>query len=411
MDCILFTNCTLIDFKSKTLQKGYNVVVKNNLIEAVSTTMPEIKNAQVIDLKDKLLMPGFIDAHVHVTASELDLANEHIPTSEVSVQAARFMEDMLMRGFTTIRDAGGADLGLANALEKGLIHGPRLFYCGKAISQTGGHGDFRKPVIGDLCSCSTSASNISVIADGIAAVRKAVRNEVRKGATHIKIMASGGVASPTDQVTNKQFSVAEIKAIVDEANNAGLYVMAHAYTHEAIVSCVTNGVRTIEHGNRLNEETAKIMKQYGAYLVPTLVVYESLAALGPKNNYPPESIAKIEQVRRAGIEAIKIARRAGIKIGFGTDLLGVEGQRWQAKEFVIRGGAEEPFDTIYSATVVNAEILNQSGKLGVIAPGAYADLVVVDGNPLQDISLLSGQGESLDLIMKNGIIYKNRLVA
>lgn len=409
MDCILFKNCTLIDFKKRALLKGYSILIKNNLIDAVSAEAPKVDNAQVIDLKGKMILPGFIDAHVHVTAAELDLANEHIPTSEVSLQAARFMEDMLMRGFTTIRDAGGADMGLANAIEKGIIKGPRLFYCGKAISQTGGHGDFRKPNIGDLCSCSTSASNISVVVDGINEVRKAVRNELRKGATHVKIMASGGVASPTDRVTNKQFSIEEIKAIVEEATDAGVYVMAHAYTHESILRCVENGVRTIEHGNRLNEQTAEMMAKRGAYLVPTLVVYESLADLGPKNNYPPESIAKIEQVRSAGIEAIKIARSKGVKIGFGTDLLGVEGQRWQAKEFVIRSAAEEPIDTIYSATAVNAEILNQVGKLGVIAPGAYADLIIVDGDPLQDISILSGQGESLDLIMKNGVIYKNHL--
>lgn len=410
MDSILLENCTLINFKTRALQKGYSILIKHNLIEAVSNKPLKVENAQVIDLQNKIILPGFIDAHVHVTAAELDLANEHIPTSEISLQAARFMENMLMRGFTTIRDAGGADMGLAHAIERGLIKGPRLFYCGKAISQTGGHGDFRKPTIGDLCSCSTSGSNISVVVDGVSEIRKAVRNELRKGATHVKIMASGGVASPTDRVDNKQFSIEEIKVIVEEATNAGVYVMAHAYTPESILRCVENGVRTIEHGNRLNEQTAKMMAKLGAYLVPTLVVYESLADLGPKYNYPPESIAKIEQVRSAGIEAIKIARRKGVKIGFGTDLLGIEGQSWQAKEFVIRSAAEEPIDTIYSATAVNAEILNQVGKLGVISPGAYADLVVVNGDPLQDISLLSGQGESLDLIMKDGVIYKNRLV-
>ena len=409
MDRILFKNCTLINFKTRSLQSGYSILIKNNLIETVNAKVISAEDAHIIDLQGKIVLPGFIDSHVHVTASELDLANEHIPTSEVSLQAARFMEDMLMRGFTSIRDAGGADMGLANALKKGIIKGPRLFYCGKAISQTGGHGDFRKPNMGDLCSCSSSASNISVVVDGISEVRKAVRNELRKGATHVKIMASGGVASPTDRVTNKQFSVEEIKAIVEEATNAGVYVMANAYTHETIMRCVENGVRTIEHGNRLNEQTAEAMAKHGVYLVPTLVIYEALADIGPKNNYPPESIAKIEQVRSAGLEAIKIARCKGVKIGFGTDLLGVEGQRWQAKEFVIRAAAEESFDTIYSATVINAEILNQAGKLGVIAPGAYADLVVVDGDPLQDISILSGQGESLDLIMKDGVIYKNRL--
>ncbi len=410
MTQVLFKNCNLLDGKNKTLQPGYWVLVQDNLIQEVSQKEIKAQGATVIDLKGKTLMPGLIDAHVHVTAAEIDLANDYIPTSEVSVQAARFMEDMLMRGFTSIRDAGGADMGLASAVKKGLIKGPRLFYCGKALSQTGGHGDFRKPNIGgDLCSCACSNSNISIIADGISEVRKAARDEIRKGATHIKIMASGGVASPTDRVTNLQYSIEEIRAIVEEATDAGIYVMAHAYTPEAIIRCAENGVRTIEHGNRLNEKAADIMAKHKAYLVPTLVIYEALANLGPKLHYPPESLQKIQDVRAAGIQAIKIARSKGVKIGFGTDLLGIEGQTWQAKEFTIRAAAESAFDTIYSATVVNAEILNQPGKLGTIAAGAYADLLVVNGDPLSDVSLLAGQGEALDLIMKDGVVYKNHL--
>jgi imidazolonepropionase-like amidohydrolase len=341
----------------------------------------------------------------------MDLANDWIPNSEISIQAARFMEDMLMRGFTSIRDAGGADMGLANAVNKGLIKGPRLFYSGKALSQTGGHGDFRKANIGgDLCSCACSGSSISLVADGIDEVRKAARNEIRKGASQIKIMSSGGVASPTDRVSNLQYSIEEMRAIVEEAHNAGIYVMAHAYTPEAISRCVEAGVRSIEHGNLLNESTAELMAKKGAYLVPTLVVYESLADLGPKLHYPPESLAKVKDVKEAGLEAIKIARSKGVKIGFGTDLLGTEGQTWQAKEFLIRSAVESPYDIIHSATLVNAEILNQVAKLGVIAPGAFADLLVVNGDPLKDIGLLAAQGEALDLIMKEGVIYKNRLI-
>lgn len=235
MSEIILKNCSLLDGKSQALQAGYWILIKDNLIVTVRREAIDSSNALVIDIKGKTLMPGLIDAHVHVTAADIDLANEHIPMTEVSVQAARFMENMLMRGFTSIRDAGGADLGLANAVKKGLVKGPRLFYCGKAISQTGGHGDFRKANIGgDLCRCASSGSNISVVADGVPQVRQAAREELRKGASHIKIMASGGVASPTDWVTNLQFSVEEIRAIVEEACNAGVYVMAHAYTPEAI---------------------------------------------------------------------------------------------------------------------------------------------------------------------------------
>lgn len=410
MTAIILKNFNLLDSTTGSMKSGYWLLIKGNLIQELSQSPIQAKDALVIDVKGKTLMPGLIDAHVHVTASQIDLANEHIPLSEVFVQAAKFMEDMLMRGFTSIRDAGGADMGLAHAVQTGLIKGPRLFYCGKALSQTGGHGDFRKPNIGgDLCNCSSSNSNISKVADGVSQVRKAAREEIRKGATQIKIMASGGVASPTDRVTNLQYSVEEIRAIVEEAKNAGLYVMAHAYTPEAITRCVENGVRTIEHGNRLNEKAANAMVKHGAYLVPTLVIYEALANLGPKLGFPQESIDKIADVREAGLDAITLARSKGIKIGFGTDLLGVEGQTWQAKEFVIRAKAEKPFETIHSATVVNAEILNHAKLLGVIAPGAYADLIVVNGDPLKDVSLLAGQGEALDLIMKDGVIYKNNL--
>jgi imidazolonepropionase-like amidohydrolase len=410
MTSYLFENCSLVDANSRDARQGFSVLVEANLIKEVSANKIHAPGAKVYDLNGKTLMPGLIDAHVHVTAAIIDLANEKIPDSEISVQAARFMEDMLMRGFTSVRDAGGADMGLANAVKKGLIKGPRLFYCGKAISQTGGHGDFRQANVGgSLCSCACSGSSISLIADGIDEVRKAVRNEIRKGASHIKIMSSGGVASPTDRVTNLQYSVEELKAIVEEAHNAGIYVMAHAYTHESIVRCVEAGVRSIEHGNLLNEKTAELMAEKGAYLVPTLVVYESLADLGPKLHYPSESLAKVKDVKTAGLQAIKTAREKGVKIGFGTDLLGVEGQTWQAKEFVIRSEVESPYEIISSATIINAEILNQVAKLGIIAPGAFADLLIIEGNPLKDISLLAGQGEALALIMKDGVIYKDRL--
>lgn len=410
MSNILFKNAQVLDVKQQKLLAKMQVLVQDQYIVEVAQNI-QCRDAQIIDVKGKVLMPGLIDAHVHVTASDIDLANDDIPASEVAIQAERFMENMLMRGFTSIRDAGGADMGLADAVKKGLLKGPRLFYCGKAISQTGGHGDFRCPNIdGNLTLCACSGSNISILADGVEEVRKAVRNELRKGATHIKIMSSGGVASPTDQITHLQYSIEEIQAFVEEAQNAGVYVMAHAYTPEAIIRCVEHGVRTIEHGNLLNEAAAEVMAKHSAYLVPTLVVYKALAALGPKLGFPHDSLLKIEKVERDGLTAIKIARQHGIKIGFGTDLLGQEGQTWQTKEFLIRAEAESPIETIRSATLINAEILQRSGLLGEISPKAFADLLVVDGNPLEDIRLLAGQGEALDLIMRDGVIYKNRLV-
>lgn len=404
---ILFQNCRILDTIHATFKENFHVLIRDNLIDRVSDGRIDCPEAKIIDLKGKTLMPGLIDAHVHVTAPEMNLANDHIPTSEISIQAARFLEDMLQRGFTSVRDAGGADFGIANAVEKELVDGPRLFYSGKALSQTGGHGDFRQRNHGtDLCSCASSASNISFIADGITEVRRAAREELRKGASQIKIMASGGVASPTDKITNLQYSKEEITAIVEEAAAFGAYVMAHAYTPEAIIRCVELGVRTIEHGNRLNKAAAIAMAKANAFLVPTLVTYEALTHLGAKYNFPAESLVKIKEVREVGLKAIKIARENGVKIGFGTDLIGVEAKTWQTREFIIRSEIESPMESILSATKINAEILNHADKLGVIKEGAYADLLVLDGNPCKDIHLLAENGKHIKLIMKNGRIYR-----
>lgn len=410
MNKFLFTNCSIVDATHHSPRVNMNVLVNNGIIEQISAHPIVASDAENINLNGKTLMPGLIDAHVHITAIEFDLANEAVAASEVSVQAARFLEEMLQRGFTSVRDAGGADMGLANAVNKGLIAGSRLFYCGKALSQTGGHGDFRSANIGsDLCSCSRSGSNISRIADGVTEVRKAVRDEVRKGATHIKIMSSGGVASSTDRITNLQYSREEISAIVEEAANAGIYVMAHAYLPQAISRCAELGVRTIEHGNLLDEDSAKKMAEYGVYLVPTLVTYEALYHFGKQNGISDEIMAKVDIVRSSGLNAIKIAHANGVKIGFGTDLLGVNGHLLESQEFKIRSEIETPFQILESATLINAEIINQTGKLGVVAIGAIADLLVVNGNPLTDITLLSNPNKYLDLIMKDGIIYKNQL--
>ena len=405
----ILANCTIVDATKQQPDHGMNVLISDGLIKDISANLIIDVQAQTIDLKGKTLMPGLIDAHVHVTAAKLDLVNDDIPTSEVSVQAAKFLENMLQRGFTSVRDAGGADFGLANAINNGLITGPRLFYCGKALSQTGGHGDFRKANIGgDICSCACSGSNISRIADGITEVRKAARDEIRKGATQIKIMASGGVASLTDKITNLQYSREEIAAIVEEAQNAGIYVMAHAYSPQAISRCVELGVRTIEHGNLLDEYSAKQMAKYGAYLVPTLVTYDSLFKLGKTNGISADILAKLDIVRSGGLQAIQIARKNKVKVGFGTDLLGIDGHLSESLEFKIRATLETSQQILESVTLINAEILNQTGRLGVVAKGAYADLIVVNGSPLNDITLLADPDQNLDLVMKAGVIYKNR---
>tara|TARA_B100001123_G_scaffold372636_1_gene436675 strand:- start:111 stop:1073 length:963 start_codon:yes stop_codon:yes gene_type:complete len=319
------------------------------------------------------------------------------------------MRGMLMRGFTTVRDAGGCDWGTRAAVEQGDFVGPRLFIAGKALSQTGGHGDHRAPVDQPHgCTCGYFPTALGRVCDGVAEVRRAARDELRKGADHIKIMASGGVASPSDPVDNTQFAKEEIRAAVQEAEAANTYVMAHAYTSRAIGRAVECGVRTIEHGNLLDEEVAGVMADKGAYLVPTLVTYEALSEEGASLGLSPESCAKIEDVRGFGLHATEYAKRAGVKVGHGSDLLG-DMQRHQSREFLLKAEVMSTHEVLTAATRTNAEILNRSEELGVVAPGALADLVVVDGDPLEDLDLLQGQGAHMPMIMKNGSFVKNEL--
>ncbi len=244
------------------------------------------------------------------------------------------------------------------------------------------------------------------MADGVDAVRLAAREEIQKGATQIKIMASGGVASPTDPIGNTQYSEDEIRAIVAEAEAAQTYVMAHAYTGRAISRAVRCGVRTIEHGNLVDADAARVMREHGAFVVPTLVTYDSLARDGARLGLPADSVAKIESVRQAGRDSLKIYAEHGVQMGFGSDLLG-EMHQDQSQEFVIRAEILGNLEAIRSATSIAAAILQREGELGTVRAGALADLIVVDGNPLDDIHLLAGQGEHLSLVMQGGYVHRN----
>ncbi|WP_427184194.1 amidohydrolase family protein [Bordetella bronchialis] len=411
MKNLILKHCNIVDATQAEPRMNQQVLIEDGKIAKISSAPIKGQDCESIDLDGRYLMPGLIDAHVHVTAAQFDLHNDMLPESQISVQAARFMENMLLRGFTSIRDVGGADFGLARAVDSGLVAGPRLFYGGKSLSQTGGHGDFR-PVNAhaegwSVCLCS--GSSISRIVDGVSEVRKAVRDEVRKGAYHIKVMAAGGVASPTDRIDNLQFSEEEIQAIVEEARNAGIYVAAHVYTPRGIERCVKLGVRTIEHANLLDEASARAMAEHGAFMVPTLIIYDSLAKDGKAYGIPDASLAKIEQVRSRALESIQLARAHQVRIGFGTDLLGEVGQAAESQEFRLRARVETPLQVLDAATLTNAEIVCRKGLLGVVAEGAYADLLALDVNPLDDITVLSQPEQTLQLIMKGGKIYKDCL--
>lgn len=405
---IVFRNAAILDPELGHILSPRDVLVHDDQIVQVSEKPLTVNADQDIDLHGKVMMPGLIDCHVHCMASNLNLGtNAKMPNVLAVLRAIPIIEGMINRGFTSVRDAGGADWALAEATRTGLIKGPRIFPAGRAISQTGGHGDFRpRSDMMEPCFCSQKLGSISRIADGIDAVRFAVRDEIQKGASQIKIMASGGVASPNDPIHFLGYGRDEIRAMVEEANNAGTYVMAHAYTSMAIRRAVECGVRTIEHGNLADREAAIVLADHGAYAVPTLITYEALFSEGASYGFPSEAVAKINAVREPGMRALETLAQAGVKMGFGTDLLG-ESQRLQSEEFRLRAEVLGNLEAIRAATTYAAEIIMGIGRYGTITPGAVADLLVLDGNPLTDINVLLGQGEHMLAIMKDGKFHKS----
>lgn len=406
MASTLFTNARIVDGTAPEAGAPVNVLVEGGTIREVGKAVYSAK-AKIVDLKGRTLMPGLIDAHVHVVAGVADLGrNAQLPDSLVTARSFVIMREMLMRGFTTVRDVGGADFGLKQATEEGHFPTPRLVISGKALSQTGGHADFR----GRYDDTATPLTRhrlgaLGRICDGLDQVRRAAREEMKGGADFIKIMANGGCASPTDPIHFLGFSVSELEAIVEEARMAGTYVSAHVYTDEAIRRCVEAGVHSLEHCNLIEAETAKLAASKGAVAVPTLVTYDKLVSDGPKLGFPPDSVAKVDVVRSAGMNSLAIMKKAGLAMAYGSDLLG-DMHKYQSEEFVIRGRALPAHEVIASATHVAAKLLRLEGKIGTIAPGAHADLIVVDGDPLKDLSLLTRQGKHMPLIMKGGAFMK-----
>jgi imidazolonepropionase-like amidohydrolase len=409
----VFQSARIFDGESETLRTSGNVVVEDGLISEISER-PPLGDDEVVDCGGRVLMPGLIDAHVHVYATGLNIVRVvQSPMSYLAHFAARFLSASLNRGFTTLRDVGGADIGLALAIKDGLLGTvPRLFYGGRFISQTGGHGDFRPGdhslETGHYCGCSHHADQLAVIADGADAVRKAVREELRRGASHIKIMGSGGVASPTDPLERCQYSDEEIRAAVEEADRAGSYVAAHCHPKEAVRRAAAMGVRSIEHATLIDQPTADYVAEKGAFTVPTMAILVGLLEEGEKLGLPPVSMEKLKRIGDSAFSTLEMMKRAGVRMGFGTDLLGSLHVR-QSTEFTLRAQVLPAIDVLRSACTVNAELLGQTGKLGCIREGAVADILVVDGNPLQDISVLGSGGDRLSIIMREGRLHKRTI--
>lgn len=405
---LLFTNANLVDGNSDQPLKNYQLLIRNGRIADISPSAIDASDAIVIDLAGKTLMPGLIDCHVHVVSSSANLgANALLPDSLVAARAAKLMNEMLMRGFTTVRDVGGADYGLKQAQEEGLINGPRLVICGKALSQTGGHTDYRGRF--DRRNVDFYAQKLGAlgrVCNGIDEVRSAAREEIKGGAQFIKVMANGGVSSPSDPIEFLSFSVSELEAIVEEASNAQTYVSAHLYTDEAIRRAVDAGVLSLEHCNLITPETAAHAAAKGAMACPTLVTYEMLKLEGAQYGLQPDSIAKIDDVRLAGLDSLKIMYEAGLPMAYGSDLLG-DMHVHQSGEFEIRSRVLPVAEVIRSATGLAAKLLRMEGEIGCLKVGACADLIVVDGCPLSDITLLSEQGKHMPLIIRQGEVVKD----
>lgn len=410
MAAIAFTNATLFDGQRDEAVPGMNVLVVDGRIEAVSDKPFSGNSVTEYDVGGRTLMPGLIDAHVHVYA--INLVAEHdrnIALTEMTARAVPRIRKMLDRGFTSVRDVAGGDVGMRNAIAQGYIPGPRLFVGGPALSQIGGHGDHRSTTDDRIdIDMNASAFNFTCrIVEGVEKLRSVVRNEMRKGVDHIKVLASGGVGSPTDAIDALQFTEEEIRAVVQEAAVRGKYVCAHAYESAAIAHSIRAGVRTIEHANLINRQTAAMVAAADAFIVPTLVAYEVTAQHGERLGLSPVVMEKLNMVNDAGIAMLSLCESENVQLGFGTDLMG-DMEFAQLQELTIRARAQRPVDVLKSATSVNAKIVQRS-DLGVIAAGALADILVVDGDPLKDISVLTETDKNMRMIMKDGVVYKTDL--
>ena len=405
------SNVTLIDPLDGSLTHGANVYLAEGKVVTVSTSKPRVTEATVnVDLSGKYICPGLIDCHVHLATPPGEDGLSATMGQDASTSLLRqpwLARQMLNRGFTSVRDCGGASLALKDAIAEGLHPGPRLFISVHALSQTGGHGDLRSAKDAEYDCCGGHGSGIGRVADGVDQCLQATREQLRQGADFIKIMCSGGVASPTDRLTSTQYTPEEIRAITGVAKASGTYVTAHAYTPESIVNAIENGVMGIEHGNLIDEPTAKLMADKGVYLTPTLITYEALSSPQFRDFLPRNNAEKNMQVLKAGLKSIRIADAAGVTLCYGTDLLGPLQIR-QTGEFSLRGQVLSALKVLQSATVNAAKMIRQEGALGRVDEGYIADLLILDANPLDDIKILDKPEKHLLVVIKEGRVVMSR---
>ena len=406
---LLLKNCRIFDGWSDEVMDGQSIFIEEETIREIGEGVAAPADTQTIDCRGALVMPGLIDAHFHAYGVEVNPALiDRVPPVVLGLKAKQILEATLQRGFTTIRDAAGADYALASALDAGLITGPRLFYAGMALSQTGGHGDLRSPDHHDVCPCAYCGA-LAMVVDGVDEMRKAVREQLRRGAHQIKLFVSGGVLSPSDPIWMNQFADDEIRVAVEEAATRRAYVMAHAHTNEAALRCIANGVRSIEHATILEDSGVEAIVNAEAFAVPTLAIIDAIQDVGGKMGLTATMIDKTREVADHALTSLDRLHGAGAQIGFGTDLLGVLMDR-QPREFALRREVCSSLEILRQATSINAALLGMEGLLGTVAPGAYADLIVVQGDPLADATVL-GRPDAIRAVVHNGRVHKDLLDA
>ncbi len=409
MNSLLIRNARIVDGTKAAPTDPVQIAIEDGKIKDIAKQISFAADVE-LNLSGLITMPGLIDCHVHAVSTTANLGqNTALPSSLIAARSGQILKDMLMRGFTTVRDLGGADRGLQQAVEEGLFVAPRLIICGKALSQTGGHTDYRGAYDNrDVRWYAHQLGSVGRICDGLPEVQRATREELKGGAQFIKVMADGGVSSPSDPIGYQAFSINELKAIVEIARSFGTYVAAHLYDDLAIVRALDCGIECIEHGNLMSDDTIARVAREGVYVVPTNITYDMLATKGAASGLPAASIEKIETVREAGLDKLAKFHEAGITMGYGSDLLGDMHQE-QSGEFILRGRYIPTDAVIRSATVDAAKVLRMEGQIGELKADAYADLIAVDGNPLESLDLLTHQGAHIPLIIKQGNVVKNRL--